>query len=84
MIPSSNSPQTSDDNVLSLDERPHSLVVENVLGEPTPPRGRAVPHAGQIGVEAVPAVDFEVFCQVVGAGEPLFADGTSKKRSVRF
>ena len=64
----------SDLDVLSPDEALHCLIVEDVLGEAPPPRGRAHAQGGQVRVEAVPPVDLQVLGEVVGTGEALLAD----------
>ena len=61
------------------DERPDSLIFENVLGESSPPARCPIPDGGQVGIQPVSPVNLQMLGQVVRPGKTLLTYGASEK-----
>ena len=62
------------------DERPNSLVFENVLGESSPPARCPIPDGGQVGIQPVSPVNLQMLGQVVRPGKTLLTNSASGKK----
>ena len=69
----------SQNYIFLSDERPDSLIFENVLGESSPPARCPIPDGGQVRIQPVSPVNLQVLGQVVRPGKTLLTNSASGK-----